>query len=71
MSHRQSRVNVLHIVIALKYFRLVCNVKSVLVEMMNVVMVRVDNFRKYTLITVYFKLFDRKDARIVVSESER
>ena len=48
----QSGVNALHIVIALKYFTLVCKVISVLVEMVNFMMVKVDNFCKNKLIAV-------------------
>ena len=67
----QSRVNALHIVIALNYFTLACNVISVLVEMVNFAMIKVDNFCKNKLIAVEFKLFDGKHAEIVLSKSER
>ena len=71
LSHSQSSVNALHFVIALNYFTLACNVISVLVEMVNFAMVKVDNFCKIKMIAVYFKVFDRNYARIVVSKSER
>ena len=44
LSDRQAGVNVLHIVIALKHFPFVCNVLSVLVEVVTLAMVRVSNF---------------------------
>ena len=71
LSFPQSGVNALHIVIAVNFFTLVCNVISVLVEMVLFTMVKIDTFCKIKLIPVYFKLFDEKYARIVVSESER
>ena len=49
LSYPQSGVNALHIVIALKYFTLVCNVKSVLVKMVNFAMVKVDIYCKKKL----------------------
>ena len=49
LSYRQLGVNVLNIVNALNYFTLVCNVTSVLVEMVNSAMVKVDNFCKNKL----------------------
>ena len=70
LSYPQSGVNAQHIVIALSCFTLVCNVISVLVEMVNFAMVKVDNFCKNRLIAVYLKLFDGTYARIVVSKSE-
>ena len=48
----QSGVNTLHIVIALNHLTLVCNVTSVLVEMVNFAMVKVDNFCKNNLVAV-------------------
>ena len=71
LSYPQPGVNALHIVIALNHFTLVCNVISVVVEMVSFAMVKVDNFCKNKLIAVQFKLFDRKNARIVVSKSDR
>ena len=71
LSHPQLGVNALNIVIALSYFTLVCNVRSVLVELVNFAMVKIDSFCTIKLIAVYFKLFDGKYARIVVSKSER
>ena len=55
LSYPRSGVNGLHIVTALKYFTLVCNVISVLVKMVNFAMVKVDNFCKNKLIAEYFK----------------
>ena len=52
LSYQQSGVNALHIVIALDYFTLVCNVLSVLVEIVNFTMVKVDNFCKNKMIAV-------------------
>ena len=52
LSYPQTGVNALHIVIALNYFTLVCNVISVLVEMVIFTMVKVDNFYKNKLIAV-------------------
>ena len=52
LSYSQSGVNALHVVIALDYFIFVCNVLSVLVEMVNFSMVKVDNFCKNKLIAV-------------------
>ena len=42
----------LHIVIALKYFTLACNVISVHLEMVNFAMVKVDNFCKNKVLAV-------------------
>ena len=52
LSNPQSGVNALHIVSALNYFTLVCNVISVLVEMVIFAMVEVDNFCNNKLIAV-------------------
>ena len=52
LSYLKSGVNALHIVIALSYFTLVCNVTSVLLEVVNFAMVKVDNFYKQKLIAV-------------------
>ena len=46
------RVNALHILIALKYFTLVCNLTPVPVEMVNFAIVKVDNFCKNKLIAM-------------------
>ena len=48
----KSGVNALHIVNALNYFTLICNVLLVLVEVVNFTMVKVDNFCKNKLISV-------------------
>ena len=52
LSYPQSGVNTLHIVIALNYFTLVSNLISVLVEVVNFAMVKVDNFSENRLIAV-------------------
>ena len=70
-SYPQSGLSALHVVFALIYLKFVCNVISVFVEMVNFAMVKVDNFYKNKLTAEWFKLFDRKYARIVVSKSER
>ena len=51
LSYPQG-VNALHIVNALDYITLVCNVISVVVEMVNFTMVKVDNFCENKLIAV-------------------
>ena len=60
----------LRVFTALNNFTIVCNVISVLVEVVTFPMVIVDMFSKYILITAFFTLFDGKDARFVVYESE-
>ena len=52
LSNPQSVMKALKIVIALNYFTIVCNVISVLVEMLNFAMVKVDNFFKNKIIAV-------------------
>ena len=52
LSYPQSGVNALHIVIALNYFTFVCTVISVLVQMVNFAMLKVDNFCKKILIAL-------------------
>ena len=52
LSYPQTGVNALHIVIALNYFTLVCNVISFLVEMLKFTMVKVGNYCKDKMITV-------------------
>ena len=71
LLYPQSVLNALHIMIALSYFTFVCNVISVLVEMVNFATVKFDNICKNKVIAMLFKLFDGKDARTVVSKSER
>ena len=61
----------LHIVIALKNVTLVSNEKSILVEMLDFTVTQVDNFCKNELITVMFKLFDGKDASLVLFKPKR
>ena len=66
LSYPRSEVNALHIVIALKKATLVSNKKSVLVEMLDFAVTQFDNFCKNELIPVLFKLFDEKDASLVL-----
>ena len=61
----------LHIVIVLTYFTLVGNILSVQVEVVIFGMIEDDNIFKYELNTVYFKRFDRKDARVVFSKLDQ
>ena len=71
LSKQQSSVTVLHIVIGLKKFTVACNVISIPEEVVKWAMVRVHSFCVYEMISVQFKLFDTKDAKIVVREPER
>ena len=71
MSYPQSGVKALHIVIALKNVTLVSNKKSILVETIDFAAPQIDNFCKNELITVTFKLFDGKDASLVLFKPER
>ena len=71
LSYPQSCVNGLHFVIALKIVTLVSNKKSILVEMFDFAVTPVDNFCENELITVLFKVFDGKDANLVLFKAER
>ena len=71
LSYPQSGVNALHIVIALKNITFVSNKKSILVEVFDFAVTQVDNFYKIELITVLFKLFDGKDASLVLLKPKR
>ena len=71
LSYAQSGVNALHIVVSLKNVTLVINKNSILVEMIDFAVTQVDNFCKNELITVMFKLFDGKDASIVLFKPKR
>ena len=71
LSYQQSGVNALHIVIALKNVTPVSNKKSILVEMIDFTVTQVENFCKNELITVMFKLFEGKDASLVLFKLER
>ena len=71
LSYPKLELNALNIVHDLIYFTLVCNVRSVPVEMLNFAMVKLDNFCKNLVITMKIKLFDGLDAWIVASKSER
>ena len=71
LSYPQSGLNALHIIIALKNVTLVSNKKSILVEMFDFDVTQVDNFCKNELITVLFKLFDGKDASLVLLKRRR
>ena len=68
LSYAQS---VLHIVIALKSVTLVGNKKSILVEMFDFAVSQDDNFCKNELIALMFKLFDAKDASLVLFKPKR
>ena len=61
----------LYVIIALKSVTLVSNKKSILVEVFNFAVTQVDNFCKNELITVMFKLYDGKDASLVLFKPER
>ena len=50
----------LYVIIALKNVTLVSNKKSILVEMLDFSVTQVDNFCKNEVITVMFKLFEKK-----------
>ena len=69
LSYPQSVT--LHIVVALKNVTLLSNKKSIVVEMVDFAVTQVDNFCKNELITVMFKLFDGKDASLVLFKPER
>ena len=71
LLYPQSGVNALHIVFALKSITLVGNKKLIPVEMFDFAETQVDNFCKNELITVMFKLFDEKDASLVLFKPER
>ena len=71
LSHRHSGVNVLHIANALKNVILVSSKKLLLLEMLDFPVTQVDNFCKNELITVMFKLFDGKNASLVLVKPER
>ena len=71
MSYPESGVLELHIVIALKNVTLASNKKLILVEMFDFAVTQVDNFCKNDLISVLFKLFDGKDASLVLFKPER
>ena len=71
LSYPQSGVEALHIVIALKNVTVVSNKKLILVEMFDFAVTQVENFCKLELITVMFKLFDGKDASVVLFKPER
>ena len=62
---------VLHIVIALKNVTLVSNKKAILVKMFDFAVTQVENFCQNELIAVMFKLFDGKDASVVLFKPER
>ena len=51
--------------------KLVSNKKSILVEMFEFAVTQVDNFCENEFITVMFKLFDGKDASLVLFKPER
>ena len=57
LSCREIGINASHILIVLNCFTLVCNVTSVLVEVINFAIVGVDNFCNKNSIANFFKLF--------------
>ena len=61
----------LHIVVALKNITFISNKKSIIVEITDFAVTQVDNFCKNELITIMFKLFDGKDASLVLFKLER
>ena len=71
LSYPQSGVNALHIVITLKNVTLVSNKKVILVEMFDFAVTQVYNFCKNEWVTVLFKLFDGKDASLVLFKPKR
>ena len=71
LSYPQSGLNALHLVIALKNVTLLSKKKSVLVEMFQFAGAQIDNFYKNDLITVMCKVFDGKDASLVLFKPER
>ena len=60
LSYKESVINLLHIVFALNYFTLFCNITSILLELVNLLMVNFDNFDKNKLIAMYFKILMKK-----------
>ena len=66
-----TRVECADIIIALKNVTLVGNKKSILLEMIDFAVTQVDNFCNNEFITVMFKLFDGKDASLVLFKPER
>ena len=60
----------LNVIFSLRNVTLVSNKKSILVEMFDFAVTQVDNFCKNELITVMFKLFDGKDASLVLFKPE-
>ena len=59
-----------YVIIALKNVTLVSNKESSLLEVFDFAVTQVDNFRENELITVMFKLFDGKDASLVIFKPE-
>ena len=59
-----------YFIIALKNVTLVSNKESSLLEVFDFAVTQVDNFRENELITVMFKLFDGKDASLVIFKPE-
>ena len=60
LSHRPFGVNVLHILNVLNNFTLGCSILSDLVEVVIFALVKVNNFCKYEMVPVYFKLLMEK-----------
>ena len=70
-SYLQSGLNAPHILVVFKNVTLVSNKKSIVVEMFDFAVTQVDNFCKNEKITVMFKLFDGKDASLVLFKPDR
>ena len=68
LSYWQSRLIVLHIVIALTYITLVCNLFLVLVQVLVFPIVKVEDFFNFELITVRLKLLGWKRRKICCFE---
>ena len=71
LLEQRAEWNLLHIVLFLEYFELVCKVISVLVEVVFFTMLNVDTFCKYEINTVLLRPFDKEDWRFVVLKSDR
>ena len=71
LSNPQLRVKTLHISNAPKNFTFVSNKKSILVKLFDFALTQSDNFCENELITVMFKLFDGKNASVVLFKPER
>ena len=66
-----SFMSSLYVIIALKIVTLVSNKKPISVEIIDFAVTQVDNFCKNDLITLMLKLFDGKNASLVLFKPER